>query len=430
MSNHIQVKLRLWIIPIIIILVFLLGAFFRYEGWWTILLTFGLVLAFSGYTIYHLKNNLEIQRQMRFGWAKVGDVLEERIIVHNHGPLPTHWIEIEDHSDIPGRQKAIGTSVDANNDTTWHIRHVCTRRGLYRLGPTTVHTSDLFGLFQVSIHNPTAANILITPPILPLPTIEVASGGRVGDGRFSKGVLEQSIAVSTIRDYHPHDPLHHIHWPLSAKHNELTTRVFENTPTGNWWIIQDMNQDVQVGDTQTNSLEVGIILSASLANEGIRAGKAVGFIANDQQHTWIPAQHTSDQTMKIMRSLALSKAGNFPLAHLLRTSRDSFQQAASLIVITPDLRSDWWDPLIWLKVKGLIPTILLLDPSSFSAEGDPKVLIRKIQNYGIHAYTIRKEMFSDQLEIEEEPVWEWRVFGTGQAVPIKKPVDPSWKNLE
>jgi uncharacterized protein (DUF58 family) len=430
MKKTIQIKLRLWIIPCLTIFTFVLGLIFRYEGWWTIFLTFGLVLAFSGYTILHLSKHLDIQRQMRYGWAKVGDVVEERIIVHNRGPIPTHWIEIEDHSDIPGRQQAIGTSVDANSVTTWRIRHVCTRRGLYKLGPTTVNTSDLFGLFQLSIHNPTATSILITPPILPLPTIEVASGGRVGDGRFIKGVLEQSVAVSTIRDYQPEDPLHHIHWPLTAKHDQLTTRVFENTPTGNWWIIQDMNQSVQVGDTLNNSLEVGIILSASLAAEGIRKGKAVGFAANDHQHTWISAQHASDQTMKIMRSLALSKTGGFSLAHLLRKSRDSFQQAASLIIITPDIGSDWWDPLLWLKVKGLIPTILLLDPSSFGAQGNPNHLARKLQNEGIPAYTIRAEMFADQLEIEEEPQWEWRVFGTGQAIPIKKPTDLSWKNLE
>ncbi len=429
MRKTVQVKLRLKIITFIIVLVFILGVLFRHEAWWTIFLAFGLTIAFSSFTIFYYRIHLKLQRQMRYGWAKVGDVLEERIIVRNKGLIPALWIELQDHTDIPDRQKAIGTSVDANNTSSWKIRHVCARRGLYRLGPTTVHTSDLFGFFKLSIHDPTAANILITPPVLPLPAIEVASGGRVGDGRFSKGVMEQSVAVSTVRDYHPEDPLHHIHWPLSAKQNQLTTRVFENTPTGNWWIIQDMNQAVQVGDTLTNSLEVGIILSASLAAEGIRAGKAVGFIANDQQNTWIPPQHAGDQTIKIMRSLALSKAGSRQLTQLLRSSRDSFQQAASLIIISPDIGFDWWDPLIWLKTKGMIPTVLLLDPSSFGADDDPNSLLRRLQNIGIPTYIIQAEMFADQMEVREEPLWEWRVFGTGQAIPIKKPADPSWKNL-
>jgi uncharacterized protein (DUF58 family) len=431
MRYPVQVKLnlRLWVLPWLLLLVFLLAVVFRYEAWWTIFIALGLVLAFSGYTIHHLRNHLEIQRQMRFGWAKVGDVVEERIILHNKGLIPAHWIEIEDHTDIPGHPQAIGTSVDAQNKTTWRIRHVCTRRGLYRLGPTTVHTSDLFGLFHLSIHDPTTANILITPPILPLPAIQVASGGRTGDGRFGKGNLEQSVAVSTVRDYQPQDPLHHIHWPLSIKHQTLTTRVFENTPTGNWWIVQDMHQSVQVGDTDKNTLEVGVILAASMAHEGIQAGKAVGFIANNQQHTWIPPQHASDQTMKILRALAVSKPGDQPLTHLLKSSRSSFQQAASLIIITPDISSDWWDALLWLKAKGLIPTMLILDPSSFGANGNPSDLLRRLHNAGISVYGIRAEMFADQFEVKDEPEWEWRIFGTGYAVPVKKPRDISWKNL-
>lgn len=429
-STQVKLTLRIWILPCIWAVVFLMALIFPYEAWWTVLIALGLMLLFSTYTIYHLKNDLNIQRQMRYGWAKVGDVLEERIIIHNTGPIPAHWIEIEDQTNIPGHLQAIGTSVNADNYTTWQTRHVCTRRGLYRLGPTTVHTSDLFGLFKLSIHDPTTANILITPPVLPLPNIQVASGGRTGDGRFSKGNLEQSVAVSTIRDYQPNDPIHHIHWPLSAKHQTLNTRVFENTPTGNWWIIQDMNQDVQIGDNRNNTLEVGIILTASLANAGIQEGKAVGFIANDRQHTWVPAQHASDQTMKILRALALCEAGNLPLEQLLQKSRGSFHHSASLILITPDISSGWWDALIWYKAKGLVPTVLLLDPSSFGAIGEPNQLIRQLQNAGIHVYNLRAEMFSDHLVVEEKPQWEWRVFGTGYAVPVKKPIDPSWKSLE
>jgi uncharacterized protein (DUF58 family) len=427
---QVRILLHVWIIPPLLALVFLLAIIFPFKAWWTILIALGLLFAFSGYSIYHLKHDLHIQRQVRYGWAKVGDVLEHRIKITNSGIIPAFWIEIEDHTNIPGHQKAIGMSVEANNHNTWQKSLLCTRRGLYRLGPTTIHTSDLFGLFELSIHDPTAANILITPPILSLPHIEVASGGRAGDGRVRQGTIEQSVIVSTIRDYQPQDPVHLIHWPLSVKHQQLTTRVFENTPTGNWWIIQDMNTSVQVGDKNNNSLEVGIILSASLANKGIQNGKAVGLIANDHQNTWINAQHTSDQSMKILRSLAVAQPGNMPLADLLRKSRASLKQTASLIIITPDVSPEWWEPLIWLKAKGLIPTLLVLDPASFGAQGNANQLIIRLQNAGIPGYAIRAEMFADQLEIKENPLWEWRVFGTGYAVPVKKPQDTSWKSLQ
>lgn len=431
MKKELQVNLnfRMWFLPIFLGLILILGVIFPYKGWWIILIALGLVLGVSFYSISHLKNDLEIQREMRYGWAKVGDVLEERIQVSNKGPVPSAWLEIMDHTNIPGHSAAIGTNIEAYGQTTWRTRQVCSRRGLFRIGPTTIQTTDLFGLYQLSIHDPAQVNILITPQVIPLPQITVASGGRTGDGTLAKGIIEQSVAVSTVREYQPQDPLHHIHWPLSAKHNELTTRVFDNTPTGNWWIIQDMNEKVQVGDEVNNSLEIGIILAASLAHKGIQSGKSVGFIANDRQHSWVAPQHTSDQSMKILRTLALSEAGNISLDDLLKKSRNSFHQTASLVIITPDLSLSWWKSLLWLKAKGMIPTILLLDPTSFGDSGDMQWALNKFRNANIQAYAIQAEMFADQISIKEEPLWEWRVFGTGQAIPIKKPKDQEWKRI-
>ncbi len=424
-----KLELKVWLIPILVSAALLLGVIFSYKGWWISFLALGLAWSFGYYAVHSLRKGLSLRREMRYGWAKVGDVLEERIMIDNTSHIPASWLEIEDHTTI-GRQQSIGISVNAYGQTTWRRKHVCIRRGLYRIGPTTLHTSDIFGLYRLAIHDNKQTSILITPPVVPLPNIEIASGGRTGDGRLTKGILEQSVAVSTVRDYLPQDPLHHIHWPITAKRGELTTRVFDNTPTGNWWIIQDMNKAVLVGDEDKNTLEIGIILSASLANKGIQSGKAVGFIASNQQRSWIPPQPAGDQTMKILHKLAISEAGEISLEVLLQKSRTSFHQTASLIIITPDISTDWLESLLWLKAKGLIPTVLLLDPQSFGAEQHPRALVRQLQNEGIHTYVITADMFADQIDIEENPPWEWRVFGTGYAVPIKKPQDTTWKGIE
>ncbi len=426
---EINLELRIWVLPLATGLLLLLALTFPYKGWWIVLIALGLSFLFSSLSMHNMKDNLTIVREMRFNFAKVGDVLEDRITVHNNSSFPTIWLEITDLTNIPGTKKSIGTSIDPNNTFTWRKRHLCTRRGLYKLGPTRIQTSDLFGFYKLSIHNPAEANILITPPVVPLPQIEVASGGRTGDGRADKSLIEQSIAVSTIRDYQPQDPLRYIHWPITAKRNILSSRVFENTPTGNWWIIQDMYGPVQCGTEINNTLEVGIILSASLAIKGIRDQQAVGLIANDDRHTWISPQHASDQSMKIMRALALSEAGSLSLKDLLRKSISLFKQKASLIIITPDVSMDWWSPLVSLKAKGLIPTLLVFDPKSYGAKEDSKKVLEELKNANINAFSIKSEMFKEHVEVKENPLWEWRELGTGKAVPIKKPKDLSWKRL-
>ena len=424
-----HLKLRIKILPFLLGFFLLFTFVFPFKGWWIALLALGLAFLFSSFSIYHLKNRLRIVREMRFNFAKVGDVLEDRIIIHNDSSFPTIWLEISDLTNIPGSKKSIGTNVDPNNHFTWRKRHLCTRRGLYRLGPTKIQTKDLFGFYELTILNDSEANILITPPVVPLPHIEVASGGRTGDGRTDRSLIEQSVAVSTIRDYQPQDPLRYIHWPITAKRNELSSKVFENTPTGNWWVIQDMYGPVQCGEEKNNTLEVGILLSASLAVRGIQETKAVGLIANNHQHTWISPQHASDQSMKIMRALALSEKGEISLKDLLQKSLALFNQKASLVVITPDITLNWWNPLISLKAKGLIPTVLLFDPKSYGAEESSDHVIQELRNAGINVYSIKSDMFKEQMEVKENPLWEWRVSGTGKAIPIKKPKDLSWKRL-
>ncbi len=428
-NPEINLKLKIKFLPFLLGILLLLAIIFPFKGWWIAILALGLSFFFSWLSIHNLQDNLSIIRENRYEFAKVGDVIEERITIYNNSTFPTMWLEITDHTNIPNSKKSIATMIDPNNKYAWRKKHLCTRRGLYRLGPTSIQTSDLFGFYNLTINNPSEANILITPPIVPLPQIDVASGGRTGDGRIDNSIIEQSIAVSTIRDYQSQDPLRYIHWPITAKRNKLSSRVFENTPTGNWWIVQDMNGSVQCGTENNNSLEVGIILSASLTIKGLRDRKAVGLIANDRQNTWITPQHASDQSMKIMRSLALSEKGILSLKELLRKSLSLFKQKASLIVITPDISMEWLGPLIALKAKGLIPTLLIFDVKSYGAKGDTESVLRKLRNVNIQAYPIKSEMFKEHLVVKENPLWEWRVSGTGKAVPIKKPKDLTWKRL-
>lgn len=427
---EVNLHLRIWLLPVILGVLLLLSIVFPFRGWWILLLALGLAFLFSTISIQVLKNNLVVFRELRHDWAQVGDVIEERIIVQNNSAMPTIGLEIVDKTNIPGIKGSAGTSISPNKNFIWQNRNVCTRRGLYRIGPTTIHTSDLFGIYQLSIHDPSTANILITPPVIPLPQIQVASGGRTGDGRMSRGFIEQSVAVNATRDYQPTDPYHHIHWPTTAKFGELRTKVFEQTPTSNWWIIQDMFETVQCGDKNNNTLEAGIILSASLANKGLQQGKAVGLITNDRQRTWIAPQYANDQSMKILRALALSEPGDISLKSLLEKMSGAIKQRASVIIITPDISMDWWEPLLWLITRGLIPTILLMDPNSFQAEGNSRAALNKLVNAGIQAYLIKSTMFADQLDVKETPLWEWRVFGTGQAIPVKKPKDLTWKRLK
>ncbi|HPD42555.1 MAG TPA: DUF58 domain-containing protein, partial [Anaerolineae bacterium] len=283
-------KLNNWLLPILVGLVLLLQIFLPYKGWMALLVGLGGLWAISTYWAFSLRAKLSLTREMRFGWAQVGDRLIERFNLANDAALPALWVEVEDLSTLPGYRASRGTGVASRSSIRWHRESVCTRRGLFYLGPTNVRTGDPFGVYTVALSYPASMPLLVLPPIVPLPPIEVAPGGRSGEGRPRANALDRVVSASSVRPYVPGDSRRWVHWKLSAHHQELYVRLFDGTPAGDWWILLDMDARVQVGMGENSTDELGVILAASLADRGLRARRAVGLVAHGEELVWLPPQ--------------------------------------------------------------------------------------------------------------------------------------------
>jgi uncharacterized protein (DUF58 family) len=48
-----------------------------------------------------LASSARVTRSLRYVWAQVGDLLEERFALHNQGKWPVLWAEVDDESNLP-----------------------------------------------------------------------------------------------------------------------------------------------------------------------------------------------------------------------------------------------------------------------------------------------------------------------------------------
>lgn len=367
---------------------------------------------------------------MRFGWAQVGDRLEERFTLTNDSWLPALWFEVLDHSTLPDYRIQRASGIGGLTTMTWRTQGLCTRRGIFTLGPTTLRSGDPFGLYTLTIHKPTSTTLVVRPPIVPLPSIEVAAGGRAGEGRRRRDMAEPTVSAARVRDYRAGNSARWIHWRTSARRDALFVRLFDSTPSGDWWIFLDANRAVQVGDGQNSTLEHSIILAASLAERGLRAGHAVGLVAHAAAPVWLPPRLGDEQRWSILRALTLTSEGTHALRDLLARAQSSFRQPASLIVITPDVRTDWIASLVPLLRRGVTPTVLLLDPLSFGGAVDPRAAAFTLNEMGVTHDVIPRELLDrPELRAGRQGQWEWRIGGTGRAVPMQQPRDLQWKAL-
>lgn len=428
-----DVKLNTRLLPMLVVGLILLQLAFPHRVWSTLLVGMGGLWLVSYVWIRSLAQSLRLIREMRYGWAQVGDRLEERFTIINAGTLcvPALWIEITDHGDMPDYRASRVTGVGSYGSARWRTGVTCKRRGLFTLGPTTVRTGDPFGLYTLTLRFAQTRTLVVAPPVVPLPAIEVASAGRTGDGPPRTNGRTPSISAASVREYTPGDSLRWIHWRTTARRDAFYVRRFDDTPASDWWICLDVDAGVQLGEPPASTDEYGIILAASLADRGLRAGRAVGLVAHGQQLVWVPPETGEGQRMQLLRQLAVIQRGECPLGDLLERSRLSLAKHTSLIVITPSLDRAWIEALLLLRRRGAKPTVLLLDLESFEGEHDARTRAMQtwLSSLGIPCHLITKAML-DRPEARpgRQGTWEWHVLGTGRAVPVRQPDDMTWKS--
>ncbi len=441
-----------------------------YSGWRFLLFGLAAALGASWLWARALARGLRFEREMRFGWAQVGDWLEERFTLANHSPLPALWVELQDASTLPGYHATQVTGIDGNASARWRSKALCTRRGLFNLGPTILRTGDPLGLYTVELLDPRHVQIMITPPVVPLPHIEVAPGGRAGQGRPRIQLAERTVSAASVRQYVEGDSLRWIHWPTTARRDEPFVRTFESTPSGDWWIILDANAAVQAGQDPRSTAEHAVILAASLADRGLHLNRAVGLISNggpstpgfgaaqppprpgmrrpgrpafqDEPITWLPPRQGDYHRYEILRALALLSPTRRSLAGLLAGLETSLNGQASLVIITPDISGDWLPALLPLIWKGAIPTVLLLDPQTFQAQADmdapptnaslrtTATLSTELSQRGIAHQVITPALLDlPEAKARHSEPQEFRITPTGRAKPANPAQDVSWRRL-
>jgi uncharacterized protein (DUF58 family) len=425
-----RVTSRTRLIPALLAILVILTILDDYQGWRFLLLGLGGAWLLSRWWAQSLAKQLSLKREMRFGWAQVGDRLEQRFTLTNQARVPAAWVELEDHSDLPGAKENLVTGVENHSSSNWKKTYLCQQRGLFSLGPTSLHTSDPLGLFEVEIQDRSQVSLLVTPPIVPLPRIEVAPGGRVGEGKPRPHSLEQTISASGARPYQQGDGLRWVHWPTTARRDELYVRTFESRPSGDWWILLDCDQSVQVGEGEQSTLEHGIILAASLADRGLRQGKAVGLAALGQQLSWHAPRPGDGQRLEILQALARLEPATRPLADLIGLITGPPARDASLILITPNTSGDWLERLLPLLRQGCVPTVLLLDPVAFGGQSDARPLSQQLAQWGIYHHLIAPELLNrPEAHPGRKGQREFRVTPTGRAIPVNPPREVTWRGF-
>ena len=324
-----------------------------------------------------------LSRKVEARGLQVGEVAREKLILRNKGLLPKLWLEVRDHSDLPGHGASrVVNSLWPRSAFGWEARTFCRKRGKFTLGPASLASGDPFGIFRLERRLNETVDFFVFPATLELdgisPDIGVLPGGEA-HWRLSQHI---TTSASSIRGYVFGDSFNRIHWPSTARLGEVMVKEFDLEPMGKVWLFLDMQAEVQAGlepgeeriawekgdhpYLPPNTVEYGVTIAASLVKRFLGEGMAVGLVSYGQARHVVPLDRGSRQYIRLMEILAMVRAeGGTPFAESIIAEKGRLGPDTFAIAISPSPQPAWIGALEGLTPRGVRAAAIVLDAGSF-----------------------------------------------------------------
>ncbi len=351
---------------------------------------------------------ITLTRETKADRAQVGQPLMERIRVQNSSKLAKLWVEITDHSDLPGHRVSRVLNLGPNDGRRWRVETICSRRGRFRIGPLTIRSGDPFGLFPSQLFIPDTHELLVYPATVDLSAFALPVGELPGGSAIQRRTPFVTPNASGVREYFPGDAFNRISWSATARTGKLMVKEFELDPTADIWIAVDLQANVHAGAAGLGALpslsgdevplsfwldsteEYAVTVGASLAHHFLSQNRAVGLLASSRQNVVIPTDRGGRQMIKILEQLAVIRAdGDMPFGELIMAEGGQFSRNSTVIFVTPSTNEDWVQSVIEIVSRRVQCVAVIIEPTTFGSGESSLFVVSTLASIGVPTYLVK-----------------------------------------
>jgi uncharacterized protein (DUF58 family) len=235
------------------------------------------------------------------------------------------------------------------------------RRGVFEIGPLEVTNLDAFGLASTRQVVAPATDLTVYPAldaIVPLPQTQGHDPLAGADHPTALGVAGEDFYG--LRAYEMGDDLRRVHWPSTARVDELMIRQNEMPWQGRATVLLDTRARAHEGE----SLEVAVRAAASIVNACWRQGSLVRLVTTDGADSSFAAGHAHVEA--IMERLAIVRAARGDrLASVLGGLRSAGNAGAMVAVLTASVPSEELERLGRLRGRFGSLSLVLVERSAW-----------------------------------------------------------------
>lgn len=312
---------------------------------------------------------LAMTRSLSLDRVRAGDSVTEELRISNYGRLPKLWVEVRDHSSLPGHRAGRVVNLGVHGSGQWLVKTRCLQRGRFRLGPVTVSSGDPLGLFRVQKSVPVVHHLMVYPMALDVSHVPLPAASMSGGRAVNRNALVAAHTIAGVREYVTGDPLNRISWTATARTGTMMVKEFDPDPTSDLWIMLDLGEadwverERRSAGTRKSAHTVSvqwegpagsdmaplhsaeehaIAVAGSIAERGLAEGRKVGLIVNRAMPVRIDPGSSQRQWFRIFETLAIATSfGQRSLLEAISSEAGKFSRNAGLVVVTASPSRDW-----------------------------------------------------------------------------------------
>ncbi|MDD5329344.1 MAG: DUF58 domain-containing protein [Sulfuricella sp.] len=317
--------------------------------------------------------------------ASEGDTITFQVVAENQGRLPRFMVELVDRLPFVGagdgaarpeiQTLGVVAYIPGGGQRRFEISLPCEKRGFYRLGPVGLASSFPLGLAEArQSRNDGVRTLTIYPdvfPIVALPLHGAPSQIHRGAQLLPEGA--GAAEFSGLREYRRGDNPRHIHWPTTARRNELMVREFEPLASASLYLALDLSADSNIGQGRHATLEYAVRIAASIAKYACTSRTPVRLAGQGARFLHLPSGTGDPHYRGILDELAVVDAdGTSPYAGLLEKIALECLPGETVVAFLaePESRSlDTLRALTLLRARGAHLFVIDFDRKSFRPSG-------------------------------------------------------------
>ncbi len=280
-----------------------------------------------------------------------GDRVTVDAAVSNLAERPIWNASLIDDVEHLGRAEFHVGSLAAGSTADAAYQIICRPRGVYRVGPASVEVADPFRLASTKFSDDRVDRLIVYPEVEDL-TGFPGTRGRDPSMQASRPEFSHRGGEDffTLREYRHGDDLRHVHWPSSARRDELMIKQLETPWQSRALVVLDLRDEVYQNDA---CFEKAVRGSASMVrhlatsgfdadlwaggNDTVRVSdyaSAMEALARVQVQPNLDLRAVAGRLAKVGRGGALVLISGVPDALLLEVHRLFSREFATTVVMS------------------------------------------------------------------------------------------------